>query len=295
MSAPAATPDAGSTPDSGSTPARTATGKYRTATGKQRPPHTMDPELLSHRPPTHPDVILGDASVMAVKVWQPWIRVLHWTLVASVVILSVTGFYIGNPTLDAGPRWSLMSLARTTHLIFSWVFIAVLIGRLFLAFTGNPWARWDQLVPWRTERRQQFRHTLKYYMFLEKEPAPVVGHNPMAGLAYLGLFAVLGMQTLSGIALMAAQDNNDGWQAMLTGWFSTWLPLAQGRFVHHLLMWVIWTFVITHVYAATLSDRIERGGEISSIVGGWKLLPQERVSTELTRDADRRRRRYTRS
>lgn len=254
---------------------------------------TQDPELLSHRPPTHPDVIVGNASVSAVKVWQPWIRILHWTLVASVVILSVTGFYIGTPVLDAGPGWSLMSLARTTHLIFSWVFIAVLIGRLFLAFTGNPWARWDQLVPWRADRRQQLRHTVRYYLFLENEPAPVVGHNPMAGLAYLALFVVLFAQTLSGLAMMAAQDNTEGWQAMLTNWFSDLLPLAQGRFVHHLLMWVIWTFVITHIYAATLSDRIERSGEISSIVGGWKLLPQERVSAELARDAARRRRRYT--
>jgi Ni,Fe-hydrogenase I cytochrome b subunit len=85
-----------------------------------------------------------------VKVWQPWIRTLHWTLVATVVARSLTGFYIGNPVLDAGPRWSLMSLTRTTHPIASWVFIAVQIGRGFLAFTANPWASWDQLVPWRT-------------------------------------------------------------------------------------------------------------------------------------------------
>jgi Ni/Fe-hydrogenase 1 B-type cytochrome subunit len=267
---------------------------FRTATGKRRPPQTPHPELISHRPPVHPDVIVGSASVSAVKVWQTWIRILHWTLVTSVVFLSVTGFYIGNPVLDAGPGWSLMSLARTTHLICAWVFIAVLIGRLFLAFSGNPWARWDQLVPWRTERRQQLRHTLRYYLFLEKEPAPVVGHNPMAGMAYLALFAVLIAQTFSGIALMASQDNTGGWQSTLTSWFSGWLPLTEGRFVHHLLMWVIWTFVITHVYAATLSDRIERSGEISSMIGGWKLLPQERVTKELARDADRRRRRYTR-
>lgn len=260
-------------------------------TGRRRPQH---PDLVSHRTPTHPDVIVGRASVSAVKVWQPWIRTLHWTLVATVVILSLTGFYIGNPVLDAGPRWSLMSLARTTHLIASWVFIAVLIGRVFLAFTGNPWARWDQLVPWHAERRRQLHHTLRYYLFLETEPAAVVGHNPMAGLSYLGLFVVLVAQTFSGLALMAAQDNGDGWQAAITSWFSSWLPLAEGRFVHHLLMWLVWTFVITHVYAATLSDRIERSGEISSIIGGWKLLPQERVSAELTRDAERRRRRYTR-
>lgn len=249
---------------------------------------------VTHRPPTHPDVIVGTELVSAVKVWQPWIRTLHWTLAASILLLSVTGFYIGNPMVDAGPNWSLMSLARTVHLVAAWVFIAVLIGRLFLAFTGNLWARWDQIVPLRRQRREHLRHTLRYYLFLETEPAPVVGHNPMAGLAYLALFAVLAVQTLTGFALMAVQDNGDGWQAVLTGWFSGWLPLPQGRFVHHLLMWVIWTFVIAHIYAATLSDRIERGGEISSMIGGWKLLPRDRVAGEIRRDADRRRRRYTR-
>lgn len=282
MNAPPTIPGAGASPD-------------RWPSGTHRPPRSVSPELFSHRSPTHPNVILGNTEVIAVKVWQPCIRVLHWTLVASVVLLSVTGLYIGNPVLDAGPRWSLMTLARTTHLFFAWVFIAVLIARMFLAFTGNPWARWDQLVPWHRERRQQLWRTLRYYLFLDSEPAPVVGHNPLAGLAYLGLFAVLITQALSGIALMASQDNMGGWQAALTGWFSAWLPLPLGRFVHHLLMWVIWTFVITHVYAATLADRVERGGEISSIVGGWKLIPPERVSAELSRDADRRRRRYSRS
>jgi len=43
-----------------------------------------------------PDVIVGGDSVSSVKVWQPWIRALHWTLASTVVILSVTGFYVGN-------------------------------------------------------------------------------------------------------------------------------------------------------------------------------------------------------
>lgn len=250
--------------------------------------------LQQHRAPTHPDVIVGRESVSAVKVWQPWIRILHWTLVACVVSLSVTGFYIGNPVFDAGPRWDLMDLARTVHLIAAWVLIAVMVGRLFLAFTGNPWARWDQFVPWRPERRKALRHMIRYYAFLEHEPSPIVGHNPVAGLSYLGLFALLLTQTMTGVALMAAQDNQDGWQASLTGWFTALFTVPQQRFIHHIAMWLIWVFVVMHLYAATLSDRIERSGEISSIVGGWKLMPKERIDRDLALDADRRRRRYTR-
>lgn len=243
------------------------------------------------RPPTHPEVIVGDAQVSAVKVWQPWIRTLHWTLAGSVVILSVTGYLIGNPTIAGADDSDLMANVRFIHLLFAWIFIAVLIGRFILAFTGNPWARWEQIVPvWKT-RRSQLWHTMRYYAFLEKHPAEVVGHNPMAGLAYLGFFGLLGVQVITGLSLVAVVDRN-GWQWLATGWIFHWLTVPGVRFVHHLAMWLVWTFVVSHIYAASLSDRIERSGEISSMVGGWKLLPRARVDEELANDAAKRRKHF---
>jgi Ni/Fe-hydrogenase 1 B-type cytochrome subunit len=247
---------------------------------------------VTRRPPTHPDVVVTDACVSSVKVWQPLIRLLHWSLAASVVVLSVTGFYIGNPYWSPMARWNLMSVMRMAHLITAWVFISVLLARGVLAFTGNPWARWDQIIPRHPERRKALKQTIRYYSFLEQEPAEVVGHNPMAGMVYLVVFVMMWLQAFTGIALMATSDHMHGWQHFLTGWaMDSFTPPTQ-RLIHHLLMWVIWGFVVTHLYAATLSDRIERSGEISSMIGGWKQLPGERVQADLTRDADRRRRRY---
>jgi Ni/Fe-hydrogenase 1 B-type cytochrome subunit len=246
-----------------------------------------------HRVPTHPDVVAGRESVSSVKVWQPWIRTLHWTLVGSVVALSVTGYLIGNPVVAGGEGSHLVAWIRFVHLLVAWLFVAVLVGRTFLAFTGNPWARWEQLVPVWSVRRAQLRHSLRYYLFLEREPVEVVGHNPMAGLAYLGLFVLLVGQVLTGLSLEAVADRT-GWQHTATGWLLHLLSVPTVRFVHHLIMWLIWTFVVFHVYAATLVDRVERGGEISSMIGGWKLLPRSRVETELARDAAKRRRRYRR-
>ena len=246
-----------------------------------------------HRVPTHPDVVAGSECVSSVKVWQPWIRTLHWTLVGSVVVLSVTGYLIGDPVVAGGEGSDLVARIRFVHLLFAWLFIAVLVGRTFLAFTGNPWARWEQLVPVWKDRRAQLRHSLRYYLFLESKPAEVVGHNPMAGLAYLGLFVLLLAQVLTGISLDAVADRSS-WQWTATGWLFGVLDVPMVRFVHHLIMWLIWTFVVFHVYAATLVDRVERGGEVSSMVGGWKLLPRARVEAELARDAAKRRRRYRR-
>jgi Ni/Fe-hydrogenase 1 B-type cytochrome subunit len=249
---------------------------------------------VMHRPPVHPDVIVSSDCVSSVKVWQPWIRVLHWTLAGTVCVLTVTGLYLANPTVGVLSRWDLMADMRFVHLLAAWVFMVVLVGRVFLAFTGNPWARWDQLVPRSRERRAALVHTVRYYLFLEREPAEVVGHNPLAGLVYLAVFGVLLAQAFVGIALMATGDRMHGWEHALTNWFASDLSLPGLRLAHHLLMWLIWGFVITHIYASTLSDRIERSGEISSMVGGWKQLPTDRVQAELDRDALHRRERFLR-
>lgn len=242
------------------------------------------------RPAANREVVVGTECVTPVKVWQPWIRLLHWTLVGTVVVLSLTGFYIADPVVLGGDGGGLMATVRFVHVLAGWLLITVLVGRLYLAFAGNPWARWPQLLPVWRERRAQLWHTVRYYAFLEKHPAEVVGHNPMAGLAYVGLFGMLAVQALTGIALVAVTDR-DGWEWTATGWLFQVLAVPEVRLLHHLVMWFTWTFVVFHVYAATLVDRVERGGEISSMVGGWKMMPTGRIEEELSRDAARRRRR----
>ena len=245
------------------------------------------------RPTSNREVVLGTECVTPVKVWQPWIRLLHWTLVGSVVVLSVTGFYIADPVLLGGDGGGLMATVRFVHVLTGWLLVTVLVGRSYLLFAGNPWARWPQLLPVWRERRAQLWHTVRYYAFLEKHPPGVVGHNPMAGLAYVGLFGLLAVQVVTGISLVAVTDRG-GWEWATTGWVFRLLSVPDVRLLHHVAMWLVWTFVVFHVYAATLVDRVERGGEISSMVGGWKMLPVDRIEEELRRDADRRHRRRRR-
>ena len=242
----------------------------------------------THRSPVQPDVIIGDSDSMPVKVWQPWMRAVHWAIAGAVVVLTLTGLYIANPIPLVNVGFPIMAWNHDLHVLTGWVLIAALVGRIFLMFSGNPWARWDQLVPLRAERRTQLKHTLRYYLFLEHEPAEVVGHNPMAGLSYLGIYITFIAQALTGVLLIAVQDRGNGWMWAVSGWTTNFLPIPTLRLIHHVILWASWLFVVIHLYAATLTDRIEHGGEISSIVGGWKILPRSRVEEDLQRHADRR-------
>ena len=225
-------------------------------------------------------VMLTPSEVVLVKVWQIPVRVLHWTLVASIVVLTVTGLYIGTPALALSGRVHLsMAYARGIHLFTGYVFIAVLIGRVIFMFTGNRWARWDQFLPVHRERWKLLLPSLRYYLFLDKEPPPVVGHNPLAGLTYLVLFGMFALLAVTGLALDGL-DERDGFLWFASGWIYNFIGVGMVRFIHHLIMWLTIGFVVHHVYSAVLVDHEEASGEVSSIVSGWKTLPKDRVPEE---------------
>jgi Ni,Fe-hydrogenase I cytochrome b subunit len=75
---------------------------------------------------------------VVVRVWDLPVRLIHWLLVATIVVLSVTGFYIGTPTLWAGGGSSayLMGKMHAVHIAAGWAFTALLIARVAWMFLG---------------------------------------------------------------------------------------------------------------------------------------------------------------
>lgn len=213
---------------------------------------------------------------VVVRVWQLPVRIVHWTIFFSVVVLSVTGFYIGTPFVSVGadPRF-VMGWARELHVLAAAVFIAAIVARVIWAFSGNRWANWRQFVPVEARRRRNAWEGLKYYLFVRREPPPSVGHNALAGLTYLVVLAMFLLQTLTGLALLGLES--EGWMAAWFGWVFDVSPIPVVRLVHHLVMWLTWGFVVHHVYSAVLVDVEERSGLVSSMLTGWKRLPTDRL------------------
>jgi Ni/Fe-hydrogenase 1 B-type cytochrome subunit len=213
---------------------------------------------------------------VAVRVWQLPVRILHWLLVADIVVLSMTGLYIGTPALALGAGPSLiMAWMRAIHIGSGFALIAIVVARVIFAFTGNAYARWDQFVPVRKAQRAQIVPSLRFYLFRTREAPPVIGHNPLAGATYTVVFAMLTVEAVTGLALHSLSKPG-GWEDTLTGWVFAVLPAGLVRLVHHLITWLIWGFVVHHVYSAVLMDHVERSGVISSIVSGWKSVPRNR-------------------
>ena len=211
-----------------------------------------------------------------IYVWEIPVRLTHWVNVAAIVVLSFTGYYIGNPWIQVSAReWYgpyFMGWMRYLHFVTAFIFVASLALRTYWAFAGNEWASWRNLFPFLTkEGRKSLADAIKYYLFLKREPPEVIGHNALAGLTYMFIVALYFLQMLTGFALLG-EVNTDGIWYKLTGWVFLFVSNQILRLIHHMIMWLLIAFALHHVYSAFLVDSEEGNGLMSSIFSGFKFI-----------------------
>lgn len=211
-----------------------------------------------------------------IYVWEIPVRLTHWINVAAIIVLSFTGYYIGNPWILVSSReWYgpyFMGIMRFTHFVTAYVFVASLLLRTYWAFAGNEWASWRNLFSFLTpEGRKSLGDAVRYYAFLRREPPEVIGHNALAGLTYLVIVTLYFIQTLTGFALLG-EVNSTGFWYQATGWVFRFISNQDLRLIHHLIMWLLIAFALHHVYSAYLVDAEEGNGLMSSIFSGFKFI-----------------------
>lgn len=215
-----------------------------------------------------------------VYVWDLPVRLTHWINVLSILVLSLTGYFIANPFIGThGPATEqfLMGTIRFIHFTVAFVFTASVLFRVYWAFVGNKYARWGQFLPARRGRQRALVKMMGYYTFLRREPPAEVGHNPLAGMTYIGLYILFGLQIATGFALYS-QPFHDGVWKTLFGWMLVAFGAPVVRLVHNIIMYLIIAFTIHHVYSAVLIDIEERSGLVSSIVTGYKSLTGRHIA-----------------
>ena len=212
-----------------------------------------------------------------VYVWDLVVRLTHWVIFASILLLSVTGIYIGSPfVIAAGPATQnfVMGWMKIVHFYGALAFSLAVVIRVVWLFLGPRYARWSQFVPSTKERLQHMWGTFKFYTFIRAEPPPAVGHNALAGFAYIGVFGMYFVMILTGLAIYGASAHVGSAMSKFA-WF---LPLFGGaqsaRWIHHVIMWLLLCFAVHHVYSAMLMAKIEKTGTMDSIFGGWKVVPK---------------------
>ncbi len=210
-----------------------------------------------------------------VYVWEFPVRLTHWLNVLSVAVLSFTGYYIGNPFIHAVyTEQYIMGWFRFLHFVAAYLFTASMFVRIYWMIAGNEYSNWRVFNPFKAGKFSELVETIKFYLFLKKEPPRIKGHTALATYVYLGLFILFIVQILIGFALYSQSHVGVFWKLM-GGWMLIFFSPQTLTLYHHLIMWLIIAFAIAHVYLGWFLDRQEKCGVMSSIFSGYKTVEEE--------------------
>ncbi len=214
-----------------------------------------------------------------VYVWQLPVRLAHWVIFFSIIILSATGYYMGNPFISvsgAARDHFVMGTVRTVHMYTAIVFTLTVLVRIYWLFAGNRYARLAEFFPISARRLRSLRDTFLYYSFARHHPDEYAGHNALAGASYLLIFVIYLIMIATGLALYSVYAPFDS----VFRWFEHLAPVFYGlqtaKLVHHIGMWIVLIFAVVHVYFVFLSSIIEHIGTFDSIFSGYKFLPKRK-------------------
>ena len=213
-----------------------------------------------------------------INIWSATLRFQHWANMALIVIMSMSGYYIMNPFFGPAAETGhdvgyLMGWVRLIHYVSAYLWLGLGVSRLVLSFTAKDrQLRWRSL--WPLNSREDVKGlwgTIQYYLFLKKEGPLYLAHNPLQQFAYTGIYVMCLIQMLSGIVLYGLYNQTD-WFWVIVAYPMHWMGVSTIRMIHALIMFVLWSFVIVHVYLATRADALERHGGVSSMVNGGVWL-----------------------
>ncbi|MBX4927618.1 cytochrome b/b6 domain-containing protein [Rhizobium binae] len=176
-------------------------------------------------------ILPSDTTPKSVKVWDPIVRIFHWTIVTACTL----NLFI----LEEGKYW---------HRMTGYVVGVAIAIRLVWGFIGTKHARFTDF--WPTPRRVRDHIT----SIIDRKENRYLGHNPLASVMMLLLVALLAATALTGWMTT--------WDAF---WGEKWLEQLHGTIANSIMV-----LVFIHAGAAVLESWRHRENLIWAMVTGRK-------------------------
>ncbi|MDB5858726.1 MAG: prokaryotic cytochrome b561 family protein [Ramlibacter sp.] len=206
------------------------------------PPQPLLPGRVER--PAVVDVDVG----IRVRIWDLPTRVFHWSLAASLVGLTATGY--------AGGAW------MQTHGRIGSFMLALLLFRVVWGCVGGLWSRFTSFVPTPA--------TLKRYLRGQATPEQEAGHSPIGALSVLAMLGVLLAQVSTGLVA----DDGGGFTGPLNELVSSAAGLTATVLHKQVGQWLLFGLVLLHVVAIAFYRIVRRRKLVQAMVDGDKVLQQ---------------------
>ena len=170
------------------------------------------------------------------RVWDPVVRVFHWSLVLSFVVAWVTRHHF-----------------EIVHQWTGYVAAALIVARLVWGLIGTPFARFSQFV-------RDPETVLRYLQDIVKgREARYLGHNPAGGAMILALMAAIAATAFT------------GWMMTTDAYFGVkWVGELHETVAHGMLL-----LVLIHLGGVVLASLRHRENLVIAMITGRKRVAAE--------------------
>ncbi len=178
----------------------------------------------------------------SVKVWDPLVRVFHWSLVFFFLLAFITEDDWLSVHVQAGYA------------------VSMLVGfRLFWGLVGTRYARFLTFVKSPSTVISHLKGMLNFN-------APhYLGHNPVAAVMIIALLLSISMTAITGMITIASEGSGPLAITFLAGWNGEWMGEVHEFFANFTLL-----LVITHLAGVVFSSFMEGENLARAMVTGRK-------------------------
>lgn len=143
-----------------------------------------------------------------IKVWDPLVRIFHWTLVLAFATSYLTG--------DEWDDWG------SVHEISGYMILGLVVFRIIWGFVGSKYARFSDFI-------YSPKAVIEYLKsLLTTHPKHYLGHNPAGGWMVAILLACLLTTTVTGLKVLA-DEHQEGPLAQLELQVPSLISVAEAR------------------------------------------------------------------
>lgn len=182
------------------------------------------------------------SNLTTVKVWDPFVRLFHWTLVATFAVCYFTQHQYYE-----------------LHVQVGYAVLAAIFLRISWGFVGTQYARFRDFI-YSPKRVASYLKQV-----LRGTPTRYLGHNPAGGAMILLLLLGCVVIGVSGIALDGAEN-----RAGPLADFPVYQYLDSVRLLHRLSTYVTLALVFLHVAGVIIESRIHRENLVTAMITGRK-------------------------
>jgi cytochrome b len=185
-----------------------------------------------------------------VRVWDPLVRLFHWSLAASFAIAFLTEDDL-----------------LVVHVWAGYIIFGLILVRLIWGFVGTRHARWSDFVKEPGEIVAYLKDAVRF------RASRYVGHNPAGGAMVVTLLVSLIATGLTGLAVYGGQELSGPLAPMLSGLPESWGHLLED--VHEVLANLTLLLVLLHLAGVVFASLQHRENLVRAMITGLKRSETE--------------------